>query len=145
MMAMMFWMSCAFVAYIYLGYPLLLVGWRRLSSRPPSRPAPCRRTGPEPAISIVIAARNEGARLAARIDNILQLRYDGDRQIILVSDGSLDDTVTVMARYQPQIDVIVLPPSGKASALNAGVARARHDILVFPDAHQTFEPEALSE
>jgi len=145
MMAMMFWMSCAFVAYIYLGYPLLLVGWRRLSSRPPSRPAPCRRTGPEPAISIVIAARNEGARLAARIDNILQLRYDGDRQIILVSDGSLDDTVTVMARYQPQIDVIVLPPSGKASALNAGVARARHDILVFADARQTFEPEALSE
>jgi cellulose synthase/poly-beta-1,6-N-acetylglucosamine synthase-like glycosyltransferase len=151
MMAIMFWMSCAFVAYVYIGYPLLLLGWRRRlpphaqRTRAPARPGRCRRGSQERAVSIVIAARNEGARLAARIDNLLQQRYDGDRQIILVSDGSADDTLTVLARYRPAIDIIVLPPSGKASALNAGVARARYDILVFADARQTFEPEALSE
>ena len=150
-MAILFWMSCAFVAYVYLGYPVLLLGWKRLSRAPgrcshaPDRPASGRRGGPEPAVSIVIAERNEGARLAARIENLLQLRYDGDRQIILVSDGSQDDTLTVVGRYQPEIEVVALPPSGKASALNAGVDRARHDILVFTDARQTFEPEALSE
>jgi cellulose synthase/poly-beta-1,6-N-acetylglucosamine synthase-like glycosyltransferase len=151
MMALVFWMSCAFVAYVYLGYPLLLVGWRRwLSSRGAGSGASaqaerCRRGRPEPAVSIVIAARNEGPRLAARIENLLQLRYDGERQIILVSDGSLDDTLTVLARYQSDIDVISVSPSGKATALNAGVACARHDILVFADARQTFEPQALRE
>jgi cellulose synthase/poly-beta-1,6-N-acetylglucosamine synthase-like glycosyltransferase len=152
MMAIMFWISCAFIAYVYLGYPLLLLGWRRLSSGAPERrfhapapPARCRRPGHEPAVSIVIAARDEGVRLAARIENLLRLRYDGDRQIILVSDGSQDDTLTVLGRYQPEIEVVALPPSGKASALNAGAGRARHDILVFADARQTFEPEALSE
>jgi cellulose synthase/poly-beta-1,6-N-acetylglucosamine synthase-like glycosyltransferase len=148
-----FWISCAFVAYVYLGYPLLLIGWKWwLDSRAPERSshasAPHARGArgrSEPAVSIVIAARDEGERLIARIDNLLRLRYDGDRQIILVSDGSLDDSLTVLARYEPEIDIIALPPSGKASALNAGVSRARYDILVFADARQTFDPEALSE
>jgi cellulose synthase/poly-beta-1,6-N-acetylglucosamine synthase-like glycosyltransferase len=39
--------------------------------------------------------------------------------------------------------LIECPPRGKAAALNAGVARARHEILVFADARQTFAPDAL--
>src|SRR5262252_8890887 len=43
------------------------------------------------AVSIVIAARNEAARLPARIDNLLGLDYPADkRQIVVVSDGSTD-------------------------------------------------------
>ncbi len=40
---------------------------------------------------------------------------------------------------------MLLPPGGKALALNAGVAAARHDVLVFADARQTFAPDALRE
>lgn len=147
-MALVFWTSCAFVAYVYLGYPLMLLAWARLGSRRSSLVAPIPSTRPPrpaPPVSIVIAARNEGARLDARIENLLRLRYEGARQIVLVSDGSVDDTLTVLARYRPAIDVVSLPPSGKASALNAGVARARHDILVFTDTRQTFDPDALIE
>src|SRR5262249_6696462 len=94
---------------------------------------------------IVVAARNEGRRLTARMDNLRELAYRGARQIIVVSDGSTDETTDVLARYGSSIDVLDLPPSGKAAALNAGVAHARHDLVVFADARQPLEPNALHE
>jgi len=101
---------------------------------------------PHDELSIVIAARNEAARLPARLDNLLSLDYPADRrQIIVVSDGSTDATLDVLARYQPLVDVVALPPGGKAVALNAGVARATGDIVVFADARQLFAPDALRE
>jgi cellulose synthase/poly-beta-1,6-N-acetylglucosamine synthase-like glycosyltransferase len=97
-------------------------------------------------VSIVIAARNEGARLAARIENLLSLDYPKDsRQVIVVSDGSTDDTLDVLARYPHDVVPVPVPPSGKALALNAGVARATGDIIVFADARQVFAPDALRE
>jgi len=96
-------------------------------------------------VTIVIAARNEAERLAARIDNLLALDYPADlRQIVVVSDGSTDHTQTVLARYAGAVDVVEVPAGGKASALNAGVARATGEILVFADARQMFAPDAVS-
>jgi biofilm PGA synthesis N-glycosyltransferase PgaC len=140
-MVLVFWLSCAFVAYVYAGYPALLVLWARLAPRHAT--ATTARLAPP--VSIVIAARNEAARLAARLDNLLHLDYPSPRQIIVVSDGSTDDTLAVLSRYGRSIDVINRPPGGKASALNAGVAVAKHDVLVFCDARQTFRVDALRE
>jgi cellulose synthase/poly-beta-1,6-N-acetylglucosamine synthase-like glycosyltransferase len=141
-MVLIFWLSCASIAYVYVGYSLLLWAWARLRAR---SLVVAIGDGDQPAVSIVVAARNEGRRLAARIDNLRELAYRGDRQIIVVSDGSTDDTSDVLARYGSTVELIDLPPSGKAVALNAGVARARHDFVVFADARQTFEPDALHE
>jgi poly-beta-1,6-N-acetyl-D-glucosamine synthase len=97
-----------------------------------------------PTISIVLAARNEAARLPARIDNLLALDYPaGLRQIIVVSDGSTDDTLRVLARYRGVVEGIDAPAGGKAAALNLGVARATGEILVFADARQMFAPDAV--
>jgi cellulose synthase/poly-beta-1,6-N-acetylglucosamine synthase-like glycosyltransferase len=97
-------------------------------------------------VSIVIAARNEASRLAARIDNLISLDFPASRrQIIVVSDGSTDDTLDVLARYRPVVEAVAVPPGGKALALNAGVARAKFDVVVFADARQVFAPDALRE
>jgi cellulose synthase/poly-beta-1,6-N-acetylglucosamine synthase-like glycosyltransferase len=143
MMALVFWLSVAVVIYVYAGYPLALRAWAWLRPRSVRRESDA---GGEPTISIVIAARNEAHRLTARIDNLLSLDYPaGKRQIIVVSDGSTDDTLDVMARYGAAVEAFAVPPGGKALALNAGVARARHEIVVFADARQVFEPAALRE
>jgi biofilm PGA synthesis N-glycosyltransferase PgaC len=140
-MAVVFWLSLALVAYVYMGYPAALWLWTRLSRRPAVNLAPADLT---PGVSIVIAARNEGPRLGARLDNLLALDYPADRrQIIVVSDGSTDDTLDVLWRYRSHVEAIAMPGSGKAAALNAGVARARFEVLVFADARQTFAPDAL--
>ncbi|HWF86107.1 MAG TPA: glycosyltransferase family 2 protein [Vicinamibacterales bacterium] len=141
-MTEIFWLSVAVVTYVYVGYPALLRLWARLRPKPyASSLAPVRG-----GVSIVIAARDEGARLAARIDNLLSLRCpSGRRQIIVVCDGCTDDTDEVLARYADVVEAVRLRPSGKALSLNAGVARARFDIVVFADARQVFAPDALRE
>ena len=132
--------SVLLIAYVYLGYPLLLALWGRL------RPRPVRKrpfSQPWPSLSIIIAARNEAARLPARVDNLLALDYDGPRELIVVSDGSTDDTVRILARYGDRVRVIDLPAGGKPQALNAGVAAAHGDILIFADARQRFTEGSL--
>jgi cellulose synthase/poly-beta-1,6-N-acetylglucosamine synthase-like glycosyltransferase len=96
-----------------------------------------------PAVSVVIVVRNEAHRVPARIENLLSLDYPAALQIILVCDGSPDDSCAVPERFRSRVAVIVQPPRGKAAALNAGVAEARHDIVVFADARQTFATSAL--
>lgn len=133
-MEVLFWASAFVIVYVYLGYPAALALWARLA------PAPLRRDDPPaelPAVSIVVAVRNEAVRLRARLENLLTLDYPAPlRQIIVVSDGSADGTLDVIRSFGSDVDAIALPPTGKPAALNAGVARARHDILVFADARQ---------
>src|SRR4030095_13734711 len=65
-------------------------------------------------------------------------------QIVVVSDGSTDGTKDILERYADRVDAVLLPPGGKAIALNAGVAATRHGIIVFSDARQSFASDALS-
>jgi biofilm PGA synthesis N-glycosyltransferase PgaC len=143
-MRSVFWLSALTVVYVYAGYPILLACWARWRPLPSPRAAAA---GDDlPTVSIVIAARNEAARLPARIENLLALDYPADRrQIIVVSDGSSDDTLRVLAACGTAVEAIAAPPRGKAAALNAGVARATGTILVFADARQMFAPDALRE
>jgi cellulose synthase/poly-beta-1,6-N-acetylglucosamine synthase-like glycosyltransferase len=137
-MRWIFWISIAIVAYVYVGYPAMLTLLARVRLR-----AVRRDPDYEPPVSIVIAVRNEAARLPARIQNLRRLDYRGDRQIIVVSDGSTDGPADALAPWHHLVDLIEVPAGGKAAALNAGVAAACHDIVVFADSRQTFAPDAL--
>jgi cellulose synthase/poly-beta-1,6-N-acetylglucosamine synthase-like glycosyltransferase len=141
-MRTLFWVSAALVVYVYAGYPVLLAMWARIAARRHRLQLPdC---PPEPGVSIVIAARNEAGRLPGRIRNLLLLDYPADRrQIIVVSDGSTDDTEAALAPFGADVDLVCIPPQGKAGALNAGVARARFEVLVFADARQSFTDNTL--
>jgi poly-beta-1,6-N-acetyl-D-glucosamine synthase len=153
-MAAAFWLSCAFIAYVYVGYPALLWLIARLRGRADrATPAAAAAAAADaldrefhPPVSIIVAARNEGSQLPRRLDNLLRLDYPpARRQIIVVSDGSTDDTLAVLRRYSPAVDVVALSARGKAAALNAGVERARHGLLVFADARQSFASDTLTE
>jgi biofilm PGA synthesis N-glycosyltransferase PgaC len=134
----LFWSAVIVTVYVYLGYPTLLAAWARLA------PKPVRRSPVTPGVSIVIAARNEAATLRRRLDNLLASDYPHDRmQIIVASDGSTDESAAVLREYRGRVEALSLPHAGKASAINAGVAAARHGVLVFADARQTFAPDAL--
>jgi cellulose synthase/poly-beta-1,6-N-acetylglucosamine synthase-like glycosyltransferase len=138
-MKTLFWISAVIIVYVYVGYPMLLAVWARMTRRAPRK----RHTGPWPAISIVVAARNEGARLRGRIRNLLETPYPGPAEIIVVSDGSTDDTSEVVQSFGGAVELIDLPHGGKPAALNAGVAAARGQIIVFADARQRFAADAL--
>ncbi|HEX6200554.1 MAG TPA: glycosyltransferase family 2 protein [Thermoanaerobaculia bacterium] len=141
-----FWASFVFVAYVYVGYPLLVAFWSRVARRPVAK------GDWEPAVSLVIAAYNERDTIAGKIENCLGLDYPADKLEIVVSlDGSTDGTGEVLERLLgegPCATVRVVGSrrhEGKAAALNRAVEAARGEILVFCDARQRIEPGAVRE
>jgi poly-beta-1,6-N-acetyl-D-glucosamine synthase len=141
-MELVFWVSVLGVGYVYVGYPALLAVWAAV--RPLAiRTVPDRSAEP-PRVSIVMAARDEAARLPARIDNLRALDYPADRlEVIVVSDGSSDGTLDVLSRHGDLVQTLAAPAIGKAAALNLAIAQASGDVLVFADARQMFAPDAL--
>jgi cellulose synthase/poly-beta-1,6-N-acetylglucosamine synthase-like glycosyltransferase len=142
-MEILFWASFLAIGYVYVGYPVVLTAWARLAPRPVDKGFAA---GAWPSISIVLAARNEAARLPGRVANLLELPYEGRREIIVVSDGSTDHTRTALADSTQRGDIrlIEVPAGGKPLALNAGVAAATGDLIVFADARQRFCDRALT-
>jgi poly-beta-1,6-N-acetyl-D-glucosamine synthase len=140
-METLFSASVLLVAYVYAGYPLLLALWAAAVRRP----VRTRASGDPnwPSVSVVVAAHNEGPRLSARVTNLLQQRYPGSLEIIVASDGSTDSTRDILERFESRVRLLELPRGGKPLALNAGVAAATGEIVVFADARQRFAPDAI--
>ena len=136
-----FWLSVALIAFTYIGYPMLLSVVARW------RPEPVRKAEILPTISIVTAARNEGTRLRQKLENLRRLDYPRHLvQVVVVSDGSHDETEDVLQQYGAEVTSVILRESvGKALALNTAVAVATGDILVFVDVRQIVDPDAVRE
>lgn len=143
-MEALFWTSVVLVAYVYAGYPLLLAAWAAAANRPVRKRASSDARN-WPAVSVIVAAHNEARRLPGRVANLLDQMYAGPLEIIVVSDGSTDGTRAVLDHFSDRIRLIELPRGGKPSALNAGVAAAGGDIIVFADTRQRFAPDAILE
>lgn len=138
-----FWGSMALVIYTYLGYPLFIALWARFNSLKNQR-------GPiKPTISIIISAYNEEKYIGAKISNCFQLDYPKElMQLIVVSDGSTDNTETIvsnaMIKHKNLNLINLLAHKGKAQAINSAVAAAKNQILVFTDARQVLAKNAIS-
>ncbi len=139
MRLILFWGAVALAAYTYVGFPLLVM-LRGLFQRKEYRCADI-----EPKVSLVIAAHNEAKTIQAKLDNILALDYPADKlEVIIASDGSTDGTDAIVQGYTRQgVRLLSLPRQGKAPALNAAVATATGDILVFSDANSLYAPQAI--
>jgi biofilm PGA synthesis N-glycosyltransferase PgaC len=140
MIGVAFWAAVALVAYTYVGYPLLMAALSRL------RPAP---RWPEftPSITLMIAAYDEEAVIAAKLDNTLALDYPADRlQVIVAADGSTDATAAIVASYGQGVELVHRPErAGKMAAINRAMDRARGEVVVFSDANNHYLPDALRE
>ncbi len=140
-MKILFWSCFALTVYAYLGYCTWLWLLVRLRPRPVVKaPNVCD-------VSIVIAARNEAANLVVKLENLRRLDYPKDRlQIVIASDGSTDRTAEILRAEKPAIVPIILDQShGKAGALNEAVRHATGEVLIFLDARQLLETNAVTE
>ncbi len=140
-MRFIFWLSLAGILYCYLGYPLAIWLLAHLLRRP-------RKTAPiTPSVSIVLAVHNGVSLLPRKIQHLIDLDYPNIKEIIVVSDGSTDGTAEFLAHQRHlRLKAIPLPVHvGKAAALNAGVAQATADILLFVDIRPDIAPGAVQQ
>ncbi len=85
-----------------------------------------------PKVSVVVASYNGGHTLPACLDSLTHLNYP-DYEVILVDDGSTDDTARVAAHY-PQVRAIFHPQNlGLSVARNTGIGAAQGEIVAFTD------------
>jgi poly-beta-1,6-N-acetyl-D-glucosamine synthase len=140
-MKSLFWLCFALVGYAYFGYPIYL--WLQVQLRK----RPILRKPIQPSVSIIIAARNEQSNLPAKLENLGLTDYPKELlQIVIASDGSNDRTAAILREHSSTVIPVILDQSnGKASALNAAVKHATGEILVFQDARQYVEPNAITE
>ncbi len=97
-----------------------------------------------PDVSVIIPAYNEVAGIAATVRSMAGSRYRGRLEIIVVDDGSTDDTAAIARGLGlPYVRVISQRNSGKPGALNRGITEAHSEILILVDGDTVFEPETI--
>lgn len=100
----------------------------------------------EPSVTLIIAAYNEEKVIAEKIENSLKIDYpSGKLQVIVVSDGSNDRTEQIVSSYRGRGVLSLHTPerSGKSAAIDRAVQSAAGDILVFSDANNMYDSNAI--
>lgn len=143
---MLLFLACAgLIGYLVLGYPLLLALLaRRYGQRIEKEPG----IEPEtflPSVSLIIPVHNGARFVRNKLESILALDYPRHLlEILVVSDGSTDQTREIAMEYASAgVQLLLIPPSGKAAALNAAVPRVSGEILVLTDVRQELAPDSV--
>jgi cellulose synthase/poly-beta-1,6-N-acetylglucosamine synthase-like glycosyltransferase/peptidoglycan/xylan/chitin deacetylase (PgdA/CDA1 family) len=100
----------------------------------------------EPPLTVLIAAYNEAKVIAATIRSVLDTDYLGPIELIVVNDGSRDETASIVrdiAASDDRVRLIDQQNTGKAGALTRGFAAAQHGIVVLLDADTQFLRDTL--
>jgi glycosyltransferase involved in cell wall biosynthesis len=100
-----------------------------------------------PRVSVVMPAYNAGRYIREAVASVLG-QTEGDLELVVVDDGSTDDTAAIAATLgaaDPRVRLVQQPNSGKpAIARNRGIRESRGEIVCFLDADDVWRPEKLA-
>ncbi len=99
-------------------------------------------SGFAPPVSVVIAAFNEAKVIQSTIHSVLDTAYRGEMELVIVDDGSTDETAALVeqiAATEPRIRFQRQPNGGKSVALRTAMSLVENEIIVFLDADTRFE------
>ena len=120
----------------------LLLAWLAWRQQRAARHRPPVEMASWPAVSVLIAAYHEGKVVANTLRSVLDSDYAGQVEVVLVDDGSKDDTASESQRIaaaDPRVRVISQANSGKSVALRRALTEARHEVVVYLDADTQLE------
>lgn len=141
-MKILFWFSVVVILYAYIGYPFIIYVLSLFYRKS------LRGKYIYPRISVIISAYNEEKIIEEKIISLLQIDYPEERlEILIGSDGSTDSTDEIVSRFTNSRIMLFRQEQrqGKPSMLNLLVAQAKGEILVFTDARQRLDRNALKE
>jgi cellulose synthase/poly-beta-1,6-N-acetylglucosamine synthase-like glycosyltransferase len=142
-----FWASVGLIVWTQFGYAIAVVGLARLLAQAPTAAVgdPARTSPPNRSVSLIVAAHDEQAVIAAKLANALALDYPRELlQVIVACDGCTDATAKQASDAGADL-VLELPRGGKIVAQDTAVEQASGEIVAFSDANSLWEPDALRE
>ena len=92
--------------------------------------------------SIIITCFNKSAFIAEAIESAIEQTYP-HKEVIVVDDGSKDDSLVVIEQFGDRVAVVAKPNGGQTSAGNAGFARSAGDVILFLDGDDFLLPDTL--
>ena len=96
-----------------------------------------------PTVSVVVPTYNRGDVISRAIESVLQQTYQ-DYELIIVDDGSTDDTSEVVGNFDdPRIEYMYQQNQGANAARNKGIRHAKGEYISFLDSDDTLHPEHL--
>jgi cellulose synthase/poly-beta-1,6-N-acetylglucosamine synthase-like glycosyltransferase len=140
-----FWLASLLLVYTYVIYPLIL-GSVRINKQTSSNPNP--KNGEWPAVDVVLSAYNEEQSIAHRLDNLLTVEYPGELHIHVASDGSRDQTATILNSYRHHSNISIAlhkENRGKVTVLNELVENCQAELIVFTDANTDFKLDTITQ
>jgi hypothetical protein len=96
-----------------------------------------------PRVSVIIPTFNHARFVACAVESALAQAYV-DREVVVVDDGSTDDTWAVLRPYATDVTLIRQENAGVSAARNAGLQMARGEYLLFLDADDIMAPHQLA-
>lgn len=94
-------------------------------------------------VSVIIPTYNRASIIGSTIRNILEQTYT-NFEVIVVDDGSTDDTLAVLEQFGDRIRVLRQANCGAGAARNRGLAAAKGDIIAFQDSDDTWHSTKLA-
>ena len=93
-------------------------------------------------VSVIIPSYNRAQILHRAIDSVLCQTYR-DTEILVIDDGSSDNTLEVLDQYDSEVQVISQSNTGAAAARNNGINKARGEFIAFLDSDDEWMPHKL--
>jgi glycosyltransferase involved in cell wall biosynthesis len=96
-----------------------------------------------PLVSVIIPTYNRGWILQEAIDSVLVQDFK-DFELIVVDDGSTDDTESILNQYKKDVRIVRQPNQGVSTARNQGLRHATGELIAFLDSDDLWLPQKLS-
>ena len=103
-----------------------------------------------PDVSVVIATRDRARHLQETLDSLsrVQVPEGVEAEVVLVDNGSTDETSQVMRRFSPaqfQVQLLAEAKPGKSVALNAALRRTESEVVLFTDDDVRLPPDWIEQ
>jgi cellulose synthase/poly-beta-1,6-N-acetylglucosamine synthase-like glycosyltransferase len=132
----LFWASLGALAWTHVVYPGSIALAARIA------PRRTRLADETPSVAVIVAAHDEEAVIARRVQNLLALDYPREQlELVVTSDASTDRTEEIAEQLGAR--VIRNPRGGKVAAQDRAVRETASEIVAFSDANATWAPDAL--
>jgi poly-beta-1,6-N-acetyl-D-glucosamine synthase len=140
---LLFFTGIFIIFYSYVGYGVLVWALLRLKRIFRRNPPPFQPDF-EPPVTLIIAAYNEEAFILQKIENSLALDYPEEKlKLIFISDGSTDQTPSLIARYPRILHLHASERNGKVAAMHRAIEHVKTPYVVFSDANTILNAESI--